>query len=229
MKKLITGLMILMLCGMCRANNIGLVAHWKCNDASGQGVVLNSYSGNNGTHKTGAGNSNVTSIAGKINTAIDFTGDDTKSVNLGNISAIGTVKSIAFWMKLSNTTIVQGFIMFNVWNNNYIWRLGLNAVGMATVGDAVAYVDGVVSSTITTGRWMFIVITTATGASPIDFSLGAHVSSMLGAIDNVMLFDRVLTAREVRLLHNSGRGTEIVTEMDTSRRYGRRNRTRYTK
>lgn len=54
-------------------------------------------------------------------------------------------------------------------------------------------------------------------------------NNFTGNIDNVKILDKALTVHEIRLLYRNGNGTEIIAEMDTSRRYGRRNRTRYTK
>lgn len=112
------------------------------------------------------------------------------------------------------------------------------------------------TGTITAGVWSFVAATlagedanettlyingtasgTGQGFSPTSailskFRIGSDediLTFFTGDIDNVMIFSRALSAAEIRLLYNSGHGTEIITEMDTSRRYGRRNRNRYTK
>ncbi|MHC4457842.1 MAG: hypothetical protein ACYS0I_12295, partial [Planctomycetota bacterium] len=35
-----------------------------------------------------------------------------------------------------------------------------------------------------------------------------------GSIDNVMIFDRALTAEEIETLYNEGNGTETFTDLD---------------
>lgn len=58
--------------------NYGLIAQWKMNDNAANSTVTESINGHNGTYQDtgGAINTNTGSAAGKINTALDFDGDE---------------------------------------------------------------------------------------------------------------------------------------------------------
>lgn len=199
----------------------GIVAQWKCNDANSQNAVVDAVSGNNGTYTVVATPTNLTSVVGAVKTAIDFSAGTTRWVDLGNLSSIGTVKSFAFWIKTSSATDAQGLIMPNGTNfgTNYIW-LWNNDLLMQDISDEVFYINGELSATFSiTNEWVFIVCTTATGTTMPDASLGSETSSLLGAIDNVMLFDRVLKAEEVKLLYNNGHGMEDIPVGGPRNRY----------
>ncbi len=177
------------------------IAWWKCDDASGQPLVVDSIAGNNGAHKTGGGSSNVVSVAGKINEALAFDNGSDMWVDMGNLTAlIAGPKSIAFWVKPDNVGDAMAFLTLDGFSE-YVWidaGTTLKATGLTS---PIFYVNGVVSTTMTKAQWNFVVVTTATVMTPDGFSLGSSSFSLQGDIDNVMLFDRVLTAYEISNLY----------------------------
>lgn len=80
-------------------------------------LVIDSVSGNNGTYFGNAVKANTSegSVAGKINTALDFVSSTQEYIAVPNISGI---ESIAMWMKLSTLSGTYG--PFQVSPTNYL-------------------------------------------------------------------------------------------------------------
>lgn len=238
-------IVFLMLCDLCFAAPTGIIAHWKLNGNAANSNVFESVLAVNDVMTltgTGAINTSTVSAAGIINNSIDFGADGTvRYVNVGDVSVGSTItiKSISAWVFITGSVGIRCIVdldttgLGNQTPNMFFVETTTNAIttGAGFTGTEVLYVDGQVASVVATNGWHHVVMTETTGVAPVEVTIGGkHTDTeMIGRMDNVMLFDRVLTAHEVRLLYNTGKGTEVVTEMDTSRRYGRRNRTRYTK
>ena len=81
------------------------------------------------------------------------------------------------------------------------------------------YVDGSsASAKIADTNWHFVVVTTATGLNADDFSVASTTSSIKpfgGAMDDVRLYNRAISADEIKRLYALGNTTHIAKTLDT--------------
>ena len=81
------------------------------------------------------------------------------------------------------------------------------------------YIDGSsASAKIADTNWHFVVVTTATGLNADDFSVASTTSSIKpfgGAMDDVRLYNRAISADEIKRLYALGNTTHISTTLDT--------------
>lgn len=226
MKKLML-LLGLFVCLVCFAREpTGIVAHWKMNDNAAGTAVFDSVGTANGIYTdlaTGV-NTSTGSATGKTNTALDL--DTDEWINIGNQT--DSILTISMWV--NEDSIAGNDYPIDLNGTDYI------SIETATVtkngfagGTQVIYVDGVVAATVTAGNWHHIVLTTTTGKTASDLDIGRLEGTGYfdGLIDNVMLFNRALSEKEVKILYNGGHGTEIVADLDRIRRNPRRTRNKY--
>jgi hypothetical protein len=150
---------------------------------------------------------------GKIGQGLFFEGD-TDYVILGNP---GTIKTIAFWMKGATTTLSQQIISINTAD-----RIETDAGGdlvATSFPAATIYIDTKQATRLATSTWQHVVITDTTGVSGSMFNLGSTTVGLFGgALDNVIAYDRVLSADEITRLYDLGATTRInqtiVTQPD---------------
>ena len=69
------------------------------------------------------------------------------------------------------------------------------------------YVNAAVSSVITAGVWYHVVVVTNTAVNASNFDIGrtADANYLGGTIDDVRIYNRALSAEEVKRLYNIGR------------------------
>lgn len=81
----------------------GIIAHYKMNDNVASTDVIDSKGGNTGT---ASANTSTMTTAGKINTALNFTGDSTEVVEISDnpIFDFTSRFSLSFWFRLNSTT-----------------------------------------------------------------------------------------------------------------------------
>jgi len=205
----------------------GLVGMWSFNgpDVSGSTVYDRSGSGNNGTI-TGA---NPT--IGKVGQALNFDGSD--YINVGNDASLNITDAItvSLWVKPNSSSGQQGLVSDSAgWSNHfhmylrdgadaqYAWgisnaeyfRTGNMKVGewqhivgtySEVTSEAFLYVDG---ESIASGNWTGEIVTTIN-----DLYLGrapgiAVPVTLNGSIDEVRIYDRALSADEVKQLYLMG-------------------------
>jgi len=172
----------------------GLVGLWSFNGTDIIGTTAYDRSGNsrNGTLVGGA-----TKTIGKVGQAISFDGVD-DYVNMS--ASYNGVKSVSFWIKPNTTT--QSILELN--GTDKITASGGTIAVAGFNGDATVYVNGAVSSTIT-NDWKHVVVTTPTGLNATAFTLGLSGGVYFaGKLDEVRLYNRVLSASEVKQLYNIG-------------------------
>lgn len=84
------------------------------------------------------------------------------------------------------------------------------------------YINGTSVSVSTLGVLPY----TAMGNTTADVEIGIYHPALgptsNGKIDNVMIFSKELSADEIKRLYNNGHGTEIIADLDESRRIRRR-------
>lgn len=215
-------------------------AQWRMNDNAANPTVVDKTGNHNGTyHGTGGTDdyTNAHSVAGKINTALDFGGMYdyislgiasglmptavisicfwVKPNNLGDIGHIyGTQKIYGAWVALTSNERVAFYIRtaagYNAWfpvTDPYLCPIGEWSFVCCTY-------DGTTRKIYINGRFIGA-NTDASGdldwGTLTDVRIGATdtgTEEFYGSLDNVMIFNKVLTEEEIAWLYNEGNGRE---------------------
>ena len=196
-------------------NPSGLVGYWPFD-----GKYMTWKSGTNtvGTSTDASGNGyngtlinmNRTSsiVLGKVGQALSLNSTSTNSyVNVG--ATANNIKTVAFWFKPNSIT--QSILALSSTVNITTASDVLTATGFTS---PTIYIDGVNSaanptaSTTVVSGWHFIVVTTATPINANAVTLGqVGTAYFSGILDDVRLYSRVLSAREVKQLYDMTGGT----------------------
>jgi len=206
-------------------NNTGLIGYWPMNE--GQGETLYDKSGNG---NTGIASGTPAWVDGKFGRALYFDGNN-DSVDLGNLNYISTgiagEYSVSLWIKFD--AIGQTFFFGDETDGNQGVMMQTDASGYLQT-----YLSGYYISNfqVTTGRWYHIVQTQA-GSNNIKlyvdgayiytyqtthietgfnthlgcFYLASSFSCMrflTGAIDDVRVYNRALSAQEISRMYQAG-------------------------
>lgn len=178
------------------------------NDNAANAVVVDSAGTKNGTYKDGGVNVNTStgSVAGKKNFALDL--DTNENVDVGNHGS--SIKSIAIWCKPDAVNVTDYLISLNGTDYIRIVNGTVTKNGFGT-GTQIIYVDGVVAATVT-ANWHLISLTSTDGFTASDLDIGKKppVGYFNGLVDDVMIFDVVLTARQGKKLADFLRGRESI-------------------
>lgn len=199
-----------------------IIAQWNCNDNAATTTVVDSVGSSDGVYTdnvTGV-NTSTGSVASnsKVGTALDL--DTDEWINVGNQG--GSVKSISLWCNPDGVAGTDYLIDLN--GTDYITietgTVTVNGFGGST---EVVYVNGAIGTTVT-AVWCHIVITATDAFTASDLDIGrlGGTGYFDGYIDRVMLFDTILNIDQVKSLYSAGYGTEIVADIDESRRIKRR-------
>lgn len=186
----------------------GPITYWSLNE--GYGTDVNDSTGNAYDGVLGSGSSAPswrTSDFCYIGSCLQFDGSN-DYVDIG--AAATEVRSLSFWIK--STDASDQILDLN--GSAYV-TLSSGSVTATGFTSPTIYVNGVVSSTVAANRWSNVVITTATGINASDMDLGRieGVGYFQGFIDEVKLYDFVLSAQQVKLNYNSpgsAKGAAIV-------------------
>ena len=193
----------------------GLTAYYPF---SGQYMTWQSGTNTVGTSTDASGNGyngtlinmNRTSsiVLGKVGQALSLNSTSTNSyVNVG--ATANNIKTVAFWFKPNSIT--QSILALSSTVNITTASDVLTATGFTS---PTIYIDGVNSaanptaSTTVVSGWHFIVVTTATPINANAVTLGqVGTAYFSGILDDVRLYSRVLSAREVEQLYDMTGGT----------------------
>lgn len=184
---------------------------WKLDECQGSTAYDSSGLSNNGTITIGGTGTQTTlgtcttsgawynGASGKENGSLNFDGtDDYIDIGTGPTS----VKAIEFWVKPTTTT--EYFVNLTS-TTDYIWSNAgtLTATGLTS---PTIYINGVANTSLTTGVWQHIFITTDTAenASNLDIGRTADTNYMQGQIDNVKLYNYVPTTQQIKAFYNLG-------------------------
>ncbi|MHC4498219.1 MAG: LamG domain-containing protein, partial [Planctomycetota bacterium] len=226
--KIMAVLGVLVLCGSVLAQGSGLITHWKFDEGSGT-TATDSAGDNNGT--IGGNPSWVTSIIGSA-LGFDGTGDYVdcgSDISLDITDAI----TIGAWVKRPNF-VTDGMIAgktngdlrsagyglfsytdglaFNFYSGTWPWRKTMprvaipasewhHVVGTFDGNNAYLYVDGEQSASLAYDG----TIAAATGYSfHISFWRPELPAYFNGTIDEVVIFNRALSAEEIQQLYQGG-------------------------
>ena len=175
----------------------GLVGYWTFNGADID------WSTNTAYDRSGQDNNGTIYGAkpaiGKVGQALKFDGvDDYVDIGAGPTG----VKTIAFWVYPETTT--EYFVNL-VSDTDYIWANN-GAVTATGLTSPTIYVDGVVSNTIIANKWQYIVVATDTAEDVNNLDIGRtqDTNYLQGKMDEVRLYNRVLSANEILDLYRVG-------------------------
>jgi len=212
-----------------------LVAQWKMNDNAANTTVAELGGLYNGVLNV---NTDTKTIAGKIDTALDFNGSaDFVEVTDPNIGTANTF-TVCAWVYPTDTTY-RNVISYGNDGANRGWRLTLTGGGKARWGNALSqFIDSV--ATIPLNQWTFICVQIRTGWSDLniyingvydnqnhggdtiapnstdDFRIGkvwdadqsGSTNYFLGRIDDVRYYNKVLSDTDISKIYNNGNGTD---------------------
>ncbi|MDD5501964.1 MAG: hypothetical protein PHH26_00685 [Candidatus Thermoplasmatota archaeon] len=155
----------------------------------------------NGTYQSGttAINTPDGAVTGKINGGLDLDLANTESVSVGNPPG---VKSITAWIKPDNLTGTKRIFQLTTANSFQLVGATLGRNGLTAGSPTVVYyVDGQVTATVPNdGQWHHVVITLTAAFTCSTARIGGNVNRFDGMIDDVRLYNDVLTPAEVNLL-----------------------------
>ncbi len=203
-----------------------LVMHYKMNDNAASRIVVDSYGTNTGRSVQ---NTDILSSPGKIGTAFSFNyGDLIDAGNMTNF--IGNIFTFAAWVKPTtqpDRTVFGGeksqipqlyinstdrlvfrrngfspIVTSTIVITNLVWSHV--AVSYATNGAYALYINSVNSGSGTTSQ-TFAQADTWVGAT---YGTGPPGAYFKGSIDDVRIYNRVLTTNEINQIYNGGLGTE---------------------
>ncbi len=183
-------------------NPSGLVGYWpfdgKYMTWSGATVGTSTDVSGTGSNGTLVNMNRATSVvAGKIGQAVSLNGTNSY-INVGVSST--NVKTVAFWFKPNSTT--QSILALN--SSASITTSG-GVLTTAGFTSPTLYVDGTITSTVVNTGWHLIVVTTTTPVNANAVTIGLVGSTYFsGVIDDVRIYNRVLSAGEVLQLYNIG-------------------------
>jgi Concanavalin A-like lectin/glucanases superfamily len=183
----------------------GLVGHWTFDgpDLTATTASDRSGNGNNGTLTNGP-----TPTIGKLGQALSFNGSSSY-VNVSN--TISGIQTVAFWVKGGNTT--QKIMDFN--GTQSIETVS-GTITANNFSSPTIYVDGAVASTIDT-KWHHVVITTGSSFNGSATTLGKISSGFFsGALDDVRVYSRALSASEVKQLYALGTANIVRSDCTQS-------------
>ncbi|HXI57490.1 MAG TPA: discoidin domain-containing protein, partial [Polyangia bacterium] len=220
------------------AINDGLVGYWKMDEGSGTAAVDGSGRGNDGvlTSTTWITSSLPTAINFKNNAGLSFNGTTSyMTVGTAGLPASNAAQTIAAWVNLTNNSASQYII--SLWNSGSSGTsLGINGAKLSVWKWGPS--DLVTVTPPATGGWHHVAYTfdgtthklyldagtptTSTVApntlTPNNAQFGAFNSgpTFSGKLDDVRIYNRVLSATEINSLYIGNQpGTSVATQTMT--------------
>lgn len=179
--------------------NCGLLGYWTFDGKDTLNGFVRDASGN---LKHGTLNNISTTTfytSGKVGQAVNFDGVD-DFVSAGNVS--NSVKTVSFWVKSSDLN--KKIIALDA--STYSIEVISGVITANNFTSPTIYIDGSVGSTIKAGKWHHVTITTSSNVDVSQLYFGRIGSGYLsGSLDDVRLYNRAISAGEVRQLYSIGK------------------------
>lgn len=150
-------------------------------------------------------------VPGRLGQAARFDGADDE-ILLGDLNA--TIKTIAFWIKTSDTTTQE---VLDLDGTDHIEINASSQIAPASFpGTTNTFIDGQPGSSITSD-WHHVVITDTAGIDASAVVLGKVGSTFFdGILDDVRFYGHVLSANTIQRLYEMGATTKISTNILTN-------------
>jgi hypothetical protein len=127
--------------------------------------------------------------------ALEF--DGASYVDIGDV---GNIQTVEFWLNNSNAT--DGIL--ELINNSTYVSISSGAIAATGFTSASIYVNGIATSTLSSG-WNHVIVTDTASVAAASFLIGeANGDYMSGIIDEVRVYNRALSIAEVRYHYNKG-------------------------
>lgn len=218
----------------------GLVGAW-CPSLGASGFRLIDRSGynNHGRLTNMDPGTDWVPSGGKL--ALDFDGvNDGVSVGSFNMNTLNNATNfVSFWINPTNTNVIARPIGVGEFGNNFAMRYNFENLEFTFGGTAVLSVP--MSNANYAGKWTHVCgvadssgarmffngvqvgtrsdtvgITKTTGLG-IGYRFGVNSDYFTGQLDDVRIYNRVLTPSEIRLLYTNGRGVGLQPEVKPKR------------
>lgn len=168
-------------------------------------TTITDFSGNNIALNNNGG---VTTVAGKFGNGSEYVPASTQY--LSTTTAINDVKSISFWVNPDSTTNYYLALTSSAYITSSGGQFALTGFGSADI-----YVNGKPSTTIEANKWSLVTITSQTSINANQFYLGRQGTNYFdGTMDEVRLYNRVLSPAEVAALYEHAPGPVAHWKMD---------------
>jgi len=208
-------------------NTDNLVSHYLLNDDLATTNVLDNFGSNNGT-LVGGDNTEDLNVAGKINTALQLDGTS-DYINCGNDGSLQlTQGTYSAWIKTSAYAgtpvgIVCKYQAFSIFHYAHLLQVYDHNTSSwinsgVTIDDDIWYLITVVfDSGVVNGTKLYVdgeykaqgTITIVNQDNPVLIGAGYTGGQRFnGIIDDVRIYNRILTNPEILLIYNGGVGTE---------------------
>jgi len=187
----------------------GLVGYYQMSDGSGSSITDNSTTSYSMTGSFSWKNSSA--FGGSLRCLVFDGTDEHVAVGTGP----GTVSTVEFWVKPTSTT--ESFLELNGSVSISASSGTISATGFTS---PTIYVNGAETSTIVSGAWQHVAVTSGTSVNASAFNLGKIGSDYFdGSLDEVRLWSDVRTAEEIRensyyTLYGDEAGLEVYYRMD---------------
>ena len=123
---------------------------------------------------------------------------------------MGNIQTASFWVNPTSTTTYLADLNGTQTITATSGTLAANSFTGATI-----YVNGVISSTLAASSWQHVVVTSTTAYAASAFAVGKVGANYLnGVIDDVRIYNRVLSPREIRQLADWAPGPVGYWNMD---------------
>lgn len=154
------------------------VAHWKMNDNAASTTVIDAMGNYNGTYKSAGGNAYTADhdVAGKVNNALDFVGDD-DYVEVADDDVFSCVLkpfSISAWVYMHEAT---NFVMVSkgVSGTDGEWRFHIDSLDRPAIylwDESInKYIERVDQTAVTENKWVHLVGTYDGGIEPTGLAI----------------------------------------------------------
>jgi len=173
----------------------GLVGYWGMDEGSGTAAYDASNNNNIGILSGPSWGGSTTTC--KIGGCLTFDGTN-DYVDVGNV---GNVQSVEFWINDANAT--DGVL--ELINNSTYISIASSAITATGFTSATKYINGSSASASLASGWNHVVITDTAAVAAASFLIGeANTDYTSGIIDEVRIYNRALSAEEVRYHYNRG-------------------------
>jgi hypothetical protein len=174
-----------------------LLAHWSFDGSVTRWSTgrTSDISGNN-TGQLISMSTSTSPTLGKVGQAFIFNGVSS-SVNVS--ATVSGIQSVAFWIKSTSTQQIMDF------NGTQSIEMLNGTITANNFSGPTVYVDGSETSTLPDANWHHVVVTTGSSFSGSAITLGKIGTGFYGGVlDDIRLYSRALTSREVKQLYSTG-------------------------